>query len=104
VHNYPVISEKILDVTRAMLKSAQASEWKMVQYHQQSRQLLLKDLDLSRGLAGQYGKSAAANLREILSLNEILVELSVHAKADLEKVLGSIQRGRKASLAYGELG
>jgi Flagellar protein FliT len=104
MHDYPVISEKILDVTRTMLESARASEWGKVQYHQRSRQLLLKDLDLSRGLSGHYGNSVAADIQEILSLNVILVELSVHAKTVLEKTIGSIQRGRKASLAYGKLG
>jgi hypothetical protein len=64
----------------------------------------LKGLDLSKGLAGQYGKDAAANLKEIIKLNEQLVDLSVNAKTDLGRMIGSIQRGRKAHLAYSKVG
>lgn len=103
MRDYLMIMEKVLDLTRAMLENARASEWEKVQYHQQSRQLLLKDLDLSKDPVGHYGMSAATNLQEILNLNVIVVELSVHAKKNLEKAIGSLQRGRKASLAYSEL-
>jgi len=104
MHDYLAITDKILNMTRSMLEAVQASEWEKVQSQQQERQLLLKDLDLSRGLAGQYGNDVAANLKETLNLNERLVDLSVNAKADLGKKIGSVQRGRKANIAYCDLG
>jgi hypothetical protein len=101
---YLSITEKILTMTRSMLESARTSEWEKVYSQQQQRQLLLKGLDLSKGLEGQYGNDIASNLKETLKLNEVLVDLSVLAKADLEKSIGSVQRGRKANFAYRVLG
>jgi hypothetical protein len=104
MYDYRSITEKILTMTRSMLESARTSEWEKVQSQQQKRQLLLKELDLSKGLEGQYGKDVAFNLKETLKLNGDIVDMSVHAKADLEKSIGSVQRGRKANLAYRVLG
>ena len=104
MHDYLAITDKILNMTRLMLESAQISEWEKVQSQQQERQLLLNELNLSRGLAGQYGEAAATNLKETLNLNEQLVDLSVNAKASLGKMIGSVRLGRKANLAYSELG
>ena len=104
MHDYLAIAEKILSMTRSMLESAQALEWDKVQSQQQQRQLLFKGLDLSRGLTGQYGQDVADNLKVTLDLNEKLIDLSVHAKANIEKTIGSVQRGRKANLAYRVLG
>jgi hypothetical protein len=104
MREYRSITEKILTMTRSMLESARTSEWEKVYSQQQQRQLLLKELDLSKGFEGQYEKDAASNLKETLKLNEELVDLSVHIKADLEKSIGSVQRGRKANLAYRVLG
>ena len=102
--DYLTITEKLLKTTRAMLASAQAAEWAKVLTLQQERQMLMRDLDLSKGVAGEYGKNVAANLQETLQINEQLIEMSVHAKGDLEKSIGSVQRGRKANLAYRVLG
>lgn len=104
MHDYLAITENILNITRSMLELAQASEWEKVQTQQKERHLLLKGLDLRKGLAGQYGENAAANLKETLKLNEQLVDLSVNAKTDIGRMIGSIQRGRKAHLAYSKVG
>ena len=104
MREYFKVADKILKMTCSMLVSAEASEWESVKSQQHERQLLLKSLDLSNGLEGQYGRDVAKILKEIIRLNAKLIALSEQAKADLEKTIGSVQRGRKANLAYRVLG
>lgn len=104
MHDYLAITEKILNMTRSMLESSRALEWEKLQLQQQQRQIMLKQLNVGRELPGDNKLEIAANLKEAAMLNERIVDLGMNAKTELAKMIGELQRGRKASRAYDSVG
>lgn len=101
--DYLAITEELLSLTRSMLEGAQAADWKKVQVQESYRQTLLRRLSSSDGPEDGVRKRASANLEETAALNRRLVELGAKNRGDLESLTGQMQRGRKASLAYGRV-
>ncbi len=94
------ISERILILTRAMLRAAEAAQWDQVRMQESQRQLLLKEFHTGAGLTGESSASIAANLEETARINGRLVDMGVQARAELAKVMEEVQRGSKANRAY----
>jgi len=94
------LTEEILKLTRSMLEAAQKSQWDKVQVHEQRRQALMRGLNLNDEPAGHGSQAIAANLQETVVINNKLIDLGVHARVELGESMGSLQRGRKANLAY----
>ena len=98
--DYLSVTAEILNLTRSMLKAAQAAEWEKVQKQEKRRQVLLKQLPSSNDLATVLGRDAVVNLEVTVQLNARLIELGDQVKDDLRKEINLLQRGRKANLAY----
>ena len=102
--DYLSLSEKILDLTRAMAAAAEAEQWDKVRMQEEQRQRMLKDMYIGGGAAGNDNGRIAANLEETVKLNARLIDLGAQATGDLAKVIGDLQRGRKARRAYNDAG
>ena len=93
-------SKEILNLSRLMLQAAEASEWDIVQAHEKQRQTILDNIDESGKFAGEAAGNMARDLEEAAELNKRIVDLGLNVRADLAKVRGTLQRGRKAAQAY----
>lgn len=93
------IIEKILMLTRSMMRAAEAAEWDKVQSLQAMRQKLLEDY--ARLDVKSYDVDEQVSmLNEVNLLNQKMVELAVEAKIELLYMLESTSRGGKAAQAY----
>ena len=104
--SYSTSSRELLNLTQAMLLAAEAGEWEELGKLEVQRQLALKGLNATN-LSPEEGGSVniiAAHIREILSLNKRIIDLSEQGKAKLAQAMGGLHQGRKAVNAYHEIG
>ena len=104
--SYCVSYRKLLSLTQAMLLAAEAGDWEEVVNIEVQRQLALKGLDVTISFP-EEGVSVdiiAGHIREILSLNKRIIDLSEQGKVKLAQAMGGLHQGRKAANAYHELG
>lgn len=94
------LSAEIVKLTRAMLDAADRAQWDRVRSQQQRRQSLLAELRIAEVLDERGRGALAANLQEAAALNDRLTALGVQARAELERAMTVLQRGRRANLAY----
>ncbi len=94
------LTTEIVALTRAMLEAARSAQWDAVQGQERQRQVLMTNLRVEGLPEGRERGMVMANLQEAAALNTELAELSTLARAELEKAMGVLQRGRRANLAY----
>jgi len=87
-----------------MVAAAEAAEWDKVRTQEEQRQRMLKDLPIGNGAVGNVSRQIAANLEQAVKLNARLIDLGAQASGELAKVIGDLQRGRKARRAYNDAG
>lgn len=93
-------SREILNLSRSMLKAAEAAEWNIVEAKEKQRQNLLSDLNISEDMTREFSGEISANLQEAGELNQRIINLGLSERTELAKMIGIVHRGRKAAQAY----
>lgn len=93
------ITEELLALSRSMLASATAQEWDRVHDIETRRSRLLAGYRASNELhLGQ--EYVETSLREILAINQSVLELAVETQGQIADSLGALTRGVRANHAY----
>jgi len=94
----------LLQITRSMLAAAETANWEKIEEMEAQRKVLLKKLaDTIDSLEDWQGYSSEVidkHMREVLALNNRIIDLGLQAKVELAEIIGNIQRGRKAMNVY----
>jgi hypothetical protein len=93
-------TKEILNLSRLMLQAAEASEWNSVHAYEKQLQIILNDLNLCEKLDVEISGDIAEDLEKSAELNQRIVDLGLNVKTELAKIRNTVQRGRKAALAY----
>ena len=90
---------QILQMSQTMLALAEQDEWEQVEVLQRDRQQLMEQaLPLDPALTNP--DSAAAQIKEILGLDQQITELARSQQKEIGQVLGKLNQGRAATRAY----
>ena len=92
-------TDKLLDISRHMLEAAACEDWERVHELEMLRSQLLVQYTAGSetGLSKEY---VEGSLREMLAINQAVLELSLKARAELQESLGTLHKGIKAGHAY----
>ena len=95
-------SEKLLNLTQAMLLAAEAGNWDEVRKMEMQRQAVLGNLQaiISAPDRETYLEAMADDVREVLSMNKRMLDLGLQVKGELAGVMDGLRQGRKAVDAY----
>ena len=95
-------SRELLDLTQTMLSAAEKGDWKQVEKIEIQRQATLQRL--AAVISAQNPNTAfdtiISQMRNVLSLNNRMMDLGRQTKAELTKAMGGLNQGRKAVNAY----
>lgn len=92
-------TDELLNLSRLMLQAAGNQDWDQVQEFETAREKLLAGYDAAAELA--LGRTyVEASLKEMLDINQRLLECSSQARDDVQGNLETLQRGIKAGNAY----
>jgi hypothetical protein len=86
-----------------MLEAAESANWEKIEIMESQRQTILKNLVATIDSFGGEEHPidvVSEHLREVLVLNNRLIDLGLQAKVNLAEIMGNIQRGRKAVNVY----
>ena len=93
----------LLQITRSMLAAAETANWEKIEEMEVQRKVLLKKLAATIDSLDWQGYSSEVidkHMREVLALNNRIIDLGLQAKVELAEIIGNIQRGRKAMNVY----
>jgi len=94
----------LLQITRSMLAAAETANWEKIEEMEVQRKVLLKKLaatiDSLEDWQGYSSEVIDKHMREVLALNNRIIDLGLQAKVELAEIIGNIQRGRKAMNVY----
>lgn len=92
-------TDELLQLSRQMLKAAGDQAWEQVQEFEAARERLLSGYNAAAELV--LGREhVEASLKEMLDINQRILEWSVQARDDVKANLETLQRGIKAGHAY----
>lgn len=97
-----MVSSDLLSITKDMIRAAETGRWEDVTTLENQRRIMLikfeSEINNERNkLPIEYVNE---NVREILSLNNRMIELCDGIKAELSNAIGGLLKGRKAINAY----
>ena len=93
----------LLQITRSMLAAAETANWEKIEEMEAQRKVILKKLAATIDFLDWQGYSSEVidkHMREVLALNNRIIDLGLQAKVELAEIIGNIQRGRKAMNVY----
>lgn len=92
-------TDEVLELSRRMLAAADRQDWESVHELEAQRTRLFEQYD-AREQARSGKQAIESALREMLDINQRILELSLNARDELQKHFGTLNRGIKAEEAY----
>ncbi len=90
---------ELLDLTRTMLDLARAGDWALLAAKEDERQRLARDL-FATPVPPEAAPVVADCVRQVLSLDQELLQLTEAGREEAAKALKESQKGQQAAAAY----
>ncbi len=91
--------QKLISLSRAMLKQAESASWDEVAKLEADRRELFETFFLTP-VQAELNHTVSEGIRSIIAMDQDIMTLGITEKLELEQALRQIEQGKKAVKAY----